>query len=191
MAGIYNSCDVSQGFNFQKDAQDKVGHITALKIGDKQLAVDLAVTNPEALSGDKVKVVGVLSDISWEGGFADSMTFSCQISNANKKDVGVLVQKDMTSTAVEFKFNVYEYDPEDKKYFKCFHSNDAALKGLVEKQGGQLSISIENEPNPQVVSPLNYALFLGVMPEDTEQETHIAFSVSQKLVKRWGVTVKA
>jgi hypothetical protein len=28
------------------------------------------------------------------------------------------------------------------------------------------------------------------MPEDLEQETHMAMSVSDKLVKRWGVTVK-
>jgi hypothetical protein len=191
MAEINHYCDVNQGFNFVKDAQDKVGHITAVKIGDKELAVDLTVTNPEELSGDKVKVVGVVSSINWQGGYADSMICSCQVSNANKKDLGVMVHSDLSNTKVEFKFNIYEYDPEDKKYFKCFHTDDAVLNGLVEKQGGQLSIAIADEENQEVVSPLNYEMNLGVMPEDTEQETHIAFSVSQKLVKRWGVTVAA
>jgi len=189
MAEISFSCDVSQGFNFQKDAQDKVGHINTIKIGDKDLAVDMTVTNPEELAGDKVKVIGVVSDIFWNGGYADPIQFSCQVSNANKKELSVLTHSDLSNTTIEFKFTVYDYDPEKKKYFKTFHSGDNVLKGLIEKQGGELSITIDNDASPEVESPLNYAMSLGVMPEDTEQETHLAFSVDANMVKRWGVTV--
>ena len=191
MAETSFSCDVSQGFNFKKDAQDIVGHISKLKIGEKDMDVDLAVTNPEDLPGDKIKVVGILSDIYWEGGFAQPIQFSCQVSNANKKTLAILTNTEMSNTTVEFAFEIYDYDPDEKKYYKAFHTDGAAMKGLVEKSGGSLSIAISMDQSMEVMSPNNFTLTLGVMPEDTEQETHLAFSVSDKLVKRWGVTVAA
>ena len=191
MAETSFSCDVSQGFNFKKDAQDIVGHISKLKIGEKDMDVDLAVTNPEDLAGDKIKVVGVVSDIYWEGGFAEPIQFSCQVSNANKKTLAILTNTEMSNTTVEFAFEIYDYDPDEKKYYKAFHTDGAAMKGLVEKSGGSLSIAISMDQSMEVMSPNNFTLTLGVMPEDTEQETHLAFSVSDKVVKRWGVTVAA
>ena len=95
----------------------------------------------------------------------------------------------MANTMVEFVFTIYDYDPDEKKYYKCFHSNDAVLKGLVEKSGGKLTIFIDSDQSQEVVSPKNFTMQLGVMPEDLEQDTHMAMSVSDKLVKRWGVTV--
>jgi len=189
MAEVSYSCDVSQGFNFQKDEQTLVGHINKLKVAGKELAADMAVTNPENVTGDKVKVVGVVSDIYWGGGYADSMQFGCQVSNPNKKTLAVLTQMEMANTMVEFVFTIYDYDPDEKKYYKCFHSNDAVLKGLVQKSGGQLSISIDADQSQEVMSPKNFTMRLGVMPEDLEQDTHMAISVSDKMVKRWGVTV--
>ena len=189
MAATNASGSVSQGFNFQKDVQDPVGHIEYLKIGDKELAVDLAVTNPEDLAGDKVKVVGIASAIFWNGGFAEGISFAFNVSNANKKTVAVLTNTELSNTTVEIQYSVYDYDPDEKKYYKSFHSNEAKLKGLVEKSGGDLAISIDIDPAYEVTSPLNFAMSLGVMPEDTEQEVHLAFSVTDKVVKRWGVTV--
>ncbi len=191
MAEVSYSCDVSQGFNFQKDQQTLVGHINKLKVAGKELAADMAVTNPEKVTGDKVKVVGVASGIYWGGGYADSIEFSCQVSNPNKKTMSVLTQMEMANTMVEFVFTIYDYDPDEKKYYKCFHSNDAVLKGLVLKSGGSLSISIDLDQSQEVVSPKNFTFSLGIMPEDLEQDTHLAMSVSDKMVKRWGVTVSA
>jgi hypothetical protein len=189
MAELNFGCDVSQGFNFQKDAQTLVGHINKLKVSNKKLAEDIAITDPENVTGDKVKVVGVVSDIYWEGGYADPIQFTCQVANPNKKELSVLTHSELSDTTVEVAFTIYDYDPEEKKYFKCFHTDGAVLKGLVLKSGGELSIAIETEANMEVVSPLNFGLSLGVMPEDLEQDTHVAFSVSAKLVKRWGVSV--
>ncbi len=85
---------------------------------------------------------------------------------------------------------IYDYDPEEKQYYKCFHTDGAVLKGLVEKSGGELAISIDTDQSGEVVSPNNFAFSLGVMPEDLAQDTHLAMSVSAKLVKRWGVSVE-
>ncbi len=189
MAELNYDCDVSQGFNFQKDVQTLVGHINGLKVSTKDLAVDIEITDPEAVAGDKVKVVGVVSSLYWAGGFADPIQFSCHVSNANKKTIQVLSHSEMSDTTVLLDFTIYDYDPDEKKYYKAFHTAGKDLKGLVQKSGGQLAIEIDSAQSDEVVSPKNFAFTLGVMPEDLKQETHMAMSVSDKLVKEWGVTV--
>ncbi|MCG8471656.1 MAG: hypothetical protein MI742_07345 [Desulfobacterales bacterium] len=189
MAETSISCSVSQGFNFQKDSQEDVGHITALKIGDKEFAADLAVTDPENVSGDKVKVVGVMSGIFWNGGFAEGVNFSCQISVANKTEASVLTHSELSNTNVEFQFNAYKFDPVEKKYYKAFHANDTALEGIIEKTGDTLNIRVSEEAGYEVTNPGNYDLSLGVMPEEKEQSIHLAFSVQAKQAKGWGVQV--
>jgi len=191
MAELSYDCDVSQGFNFQKDVQILVGHINTLKVSTKKMAVDLEVTDPEAVAGDKVKVVGIVSSLFWAGGFADPIEFGCQVSNANKKTLQVLSHSEMSDTTVLLDFTIYDYDPDEKKYYKAFHTDGKELKGLVEKGGGRLSIEIDAAQSEEIMSPKNFAFSLGVMPEDQKQETHMAMSVSDKLVKEWGVTVEA
>lgn len=189
MAETSIPCSVSQGFNFQKDAQDSVGHVTALTIGDKTFAADLEITDPEDVASGKVKVVGVMSNIFWNGGFAEGISFSCQISTTNKTDASVLTNSELSNTNVEFQFNVYKFDPVEKKYYKAFHSNDTALKGLVEKNGSSLNISVSEDAGYEVTNPLNFDLSLGVNPQEVKQDLHLAFSVSAKLAKGWGVQV--
>lgn len=189
MADINIACTVGQGFNFQKDQQDAVGHITALKIGDTELAADLSVTNPEEISGGKVPVVGVMSSIYWGGGFAESISFSCQVSIANKTEVAGMLFASLSNTNVEFQFNVYKFDPVEKKYFKAFHSAETSLLGLIQKEGGDLVLQMSEEAGYEVANPLNFDLTMGVNPQETSQDLHIALSVSSKQALSWGVQV--
>jgi hypothetical protein len=190
MAELSYSCDVSQAFNFQKDVQTPVGHINKLKIADKQMAADIAITDPEKVTGDPIKVVGVVSGMYWAGGYADGIQFGCQVSNANKLTLAVLSHSEMSNTSVRVSFTIYDYDPDEKKYYKCFHTDGAELEGLVEKSGGELAIEIDTDQSEEVMSPKNFTFNLGVMPEDKAQEAHLAMSVSDKLVKKWGITIE-
>ncbi len=101
----------------------------------------------------------------------------------------MLTHSELSDTTVEFVFTVYDYDPDDKKFYQCFHTDAAVLKGLIMKSGGALEIGIDQAQAGEVVSPKNFALTLSVMPEDLEQDTLVAVSVSDKFAKRWGVTV--
>lgn len=182
------SCSVSQGFNFEKDSQELVGTVDYLKIGDKEFSSDLSVTDPEDVTQDK-KVFGVLSSIYWNGGYANPVMFSAQISVDNKNTIATLMHKSMSNTEVEFSFTVYDYDPKAKKYFKCFHSNDIKLLGLVLKSGGELAMNVDMDQSMEVTSPKNYIFSLGVMPQDVAQEIQLAVSVADKFSKVWGITV--
>jgi hypothetical protein len=165
-----------------------VGHIVSWKVGNDQFDADLNVSNPEDASS-LIKVFGIVSGIFWMGGYADPIQFSCQVSNANKTKIATLIHKSLANTEALFKFNIYDYDPKEKKYYKCFHSNDVDLKGLVEKSGGALNMNIDMDQSAEVVSPKNFSFALGVMPQDKNMEIHIAVSVTDKFAKKWGVEV--
>lgn len=188
-ANSYN-CSTYQGFSFQKDSQDPVGHIVALKIGTSQLTADLNVTDPTSANmATYVKVVGVVSSIFWNGGYADPIQFSCQVSTTNKNTLATLQHQSMSNTEVEVNYNIYDYDPDAKVYFKAFHTNDAVIKGLIMKAGNDLQFNINMEMATDVVNPKNYTFFLGVMPQPTAQDIMMAVSNTSKFAKKWGVTV--
>jgi len=186
MASSDYSCSIPQGFNFQKDKQERVGHIVSLKIGDAAMASDINVTDPEDNSA-KIKVFGVMSGISWNGGYGDEIQFQCNVSTDNKNTLSTMVHTTLSNTEVEYEFVVYDYDPQKKMYYKCFHSGDAKLKGLISKNGSELNMAMDAEPGYEVQSPMNYAFMLGVAPKDEEMAIHMAVSVDGKFAKQYGI----
>ncbi|MCG8635480.1 MAG: hypothetical protein MI863_16725 [Desulfobacterales bacterium] len=189
MADLNFDCNIEQGFNFKKDIQEVVGHITELKIGDTELNADIGVTDPTDIAGDKISVVGVMSNVMWEGGYAHGISFDAKVSNTNQTNIAGLTLNTLDSTAVELQFNVYKYDNAAKKYYKAFHANDATLKGLIETRGGDLVLTIDTDPSMEVRNPLNFHLSFNTMPADEEQDIHMAVSDTDKFVKKWGVPV--
>jgi hypothetical protein len=188
MAKIDRPCDIYQGYNYKKDVQSTVGFITALKIGDKELKANQTCKDPENPTTD-LEVVAVLSSANWSTGNTDAVYFSGQISISNRQEVALLVLNDLTKIEVSAKFVVYDYDLLSKQYFKAFHSNDAEMKGLLEKSGDDLSVSVADEASSAVQSPANYDFFIGIKPQPEQQDMHVATSVDNKIVKAWGVKV--
>jgi hypothetical protein len=189
-AESFYQCSVNQGFNFEEDQQDFVGHINNISIGGSDLESDLSVTDPEDV-GNKVKVFGVVSNISWRGGYADPILFNSYVSTENKNTIATLLHSDLSNTEVKLEFTVYSFDPNEKKYYKAFHSDGARLAGLVNKSRVyELDMYIDMDQSTEVMSPRNYLFVIGIIPEDYDsQEIHLAVSPSDKFVKQWGVTV--
>lgn len=188
-AELSYSCDVRQGFNFEKDSRNLVGYITGFALAGMDLKADLAVTDPENPKGEAIKVFGILSSMFWKGGYADPLQFSCQISAENKKMIATMLHQTMTNTKIELSFTVYDYDPKKKKYYKAFHTDGQRLFCLIQKSGGELNLALDMDQSQMVVSPKNYTLSVGAMPEEQQQTIHIAVSVSDKFAKQFGVTV--
>lgn len=179
-------CSIFNAYNFKRDVQDLIGHVTYLKIGETELAKDQELKIP--LDDSLLKVVGPISHFHWEGGYSQPLLFNLQLSITNKNNVAALLHTQMQSIAIAVAFNIYEYDPMDKKFFKCAHSNDANLTGIIYVQGSDRQLYLAEQPSTEVPKPLNFQLTLGVISEDTKQDIHLAVSVSQKFVKPWGVT---
>jgi hypothetical protein len=63
------------------------------------------------------------------------------------------------------------------------------MKGLIFKTGGNLSLAVDPDPSSEVMSPLNYAMQIAIMPEPEAQVIKVAVSNTDKFAKTWGVTV--
>lgn len=192
MPQFSRSLDVYQGFNFKKDKQSSVGYITSMKLGDIQLAADQeTIMDPEqpdkALSA---KVVGVLNHYLWETGVTDGMYLSAQISTNNKQILSAALMGTWANVNVEFQYVVYEYDPLQKKYFKS-NFTDAVLKGILEKNGDDLNLSVADEESREVQSPKNFTCQVGIKPATQEQAVNMATGSGKNIVKKWGVTESA
>ncbi|SMF94693.1 hypothetical protein SAMN02949497_2025 [Methylomagnum ishizawai] len=188
MASSNYDCSVTQGFNFKKDEQVLVGHVVALTIGGTTFTADMTLTDP--IDNTKtVTAVGVISNISWGGGYAEPIMLYFQISSENKKAASILIHQNMMDTTATITFNVYDFDQKAKTYYKAFWTNDANMNGLVLKQGGELAFTVADDEGREVISPRNFAMGLGVMPQDTQQAIQMAVSNTDKFSKQWGVTV--
>lgn len=181
------SCDVYQGYNYKKDVQSTVGYVTKMKVGDTDLDVNQTCKDPTNPTSD-LKVVSVLSQFDWYAGPTDSIHFTGQVAASNKQKVTLLTFQDMVKVAVVFQFSVYEFDPIAEKYFKSA-TCDAALNGILEKNGADLNLSIANDPSTEVQSPLNYQLQLAIKPQPSAQKITLAAGQGQNIVRLWGIQV--
>jgi hypothetical protein len=188
MPQIRKMCDVYQGYNFKKDKQNTVGFITKLTIGDKELPADQTCKNPTRPTED-LKVVAVCSDVLWDTGVTDATYFTGQVSTANRQEIAMLALNDRGKVDVTFQFQVYEYDPLEKMYYLCFHCDAKDLDGLLEKNGDDLNLSVDDAPSTQVQSPTNHTFNMGIKPQTRAQNLHVAASVKGKIVKAWGLAV--
>lgn len=184
MADYSRSCDIHQGFSFQRDQQDTIGYINSMKLGDTELAADLEVNTPE---GKQEKVVAVLSGVSHDVATTNPISFSGQVSVKNRQNIAQLVYTNLSKIHVEIKFVVWEFDPAKDKntYYKAFHSNNAVVKGLIRKSGKNLDLSIDYTPNMEVQSPLNYGFSFTVVPTPEKQSLELAVSTDGKISLQW------
>ena len=190
MATFQKNCDIYQGYNFKKDVQTPVGFITEIKVGDITLKADQTCKDPMAPE-TALPVVAVLSGVLWELGVTDALYFSGQLSVFNKQQVNQLLYKDLSKVDVICKFVIYEYDPLQKKYFKCLlPTDDKALNGLLEKSGDDLNITVADDASTEIQSPQNYSFQTGIKPQPEAQTITVATSFSDKIVKSWGLKVE-
>jgi len=188
MPQFSRSLDVYQGFNFKKDKQTAVGFITKLTVGEMTMKADQTTimdpTNPgKPLEGS---VVGVLNHYLWETGVTDAMYLAAQVSTANKQELGAKLLGELTNLEVTFSYVIYEYDPMVKKYFLSNKGTD--LKGILEKNGENLNLSVADDPSHEVQSPKNFTLQVGIKPPTAEQSIELATAHTKNVAKKWGVT---
>jgi hypothetical protein len=185
-ASIEFTCDVKNGFNFAADAQVPIGYITSLTIGTTTLRADLNLKDP--ITGGAISAVAVLSQFSWNSGVSDPLSFTGQISTANKQTLAALLSKTMTNAQVQVGFKVFEYDPLAKKYFAALAPSTAAgLKGAIVKSGTTPKLTVATAPDGTVQSPQNFQMSLQMAPPSIAQSIQYAPAAGKTVMKTWGV----
>ncbi len=179
---------VYQGFNFKKDKQDRVGFVTSLKLGTLTLKVDLTTAKDPTNPANALASVLILDNFSWGTGVTDSLQFSGRISRVNKIKIEEALLGSFTNTEVEIDYAIFEYDALAKSYFKSCYPN-AVCKGLIEKHGDELALSVEGDPADEIQSPINFVFNLSVTPNEEEQSINISVKKNSPITKSWGLTV--
>jgi hypothetical protein len=188
MAHYSKVLSIKQGFNFDKDKQEKVGFLTLVQLGGQELKTDLTdIKDPErpAVLLDS-GAVAVLSSIDWNTGSTDSMYFSGVISAENQRKMAQLLQGTWSDVTVEFVFSIYEYDPAKKGYFRAAYANKP-LRGVIENTGSSLELEVADDPSLEVQSPQNYAFRIGIKPEFVHQKVHLNVGEQRMVTKQWGI----
>jgi hypothetical protein len=186
MPHFSKSCDIKQGFDYKKDRHTHFGFITAININGTDLTVDLTCKDPTNPTSD-LKVVAVLSEVSWATGTTDALSFAGVMSAPNRQAQALMLYNSLTNVTVTFQFDIYEYDPVATKFFKCLTCNGTTMNGLLEKNGSELNMSVADDPATEVQSPINYHFHIGIKPNPTQQSLTIATADQKNLVKQWGV----
>jgi len=186
MASLNYGCSLRQAFNFEKDQQVLVGHVNTIQIGTQALTADITLTLPTNFTA--TTVVGVITDWSWNGGYADPVYINFNVSNENQKLLSVMCHTNLSNTAVTVAFNVYAFDQDAKVYYQACSTLTTPLTGFVFKVGGDLTLAIDPHNDPTVQSPYNFPASIAIMPTETSQTINFAVSNTDKFVKQWGVS---
>lgn len=184
---FYKKCDPYQGYNFRKDKSTPVGFITAIKIGDTDLDADQSVEDPET-TGSSLSVVSILTKVEWGLAPTDPLAFGGYLTAGNKQTLQTMTFKDLTKINVDFTMKIYDYDPRKTSFYVCMEeSSKSTLYGLVEKNGDDLVLSVDDTESGPVESPKIYHFSIGIKPKSTAQSITIGTGVSSTIVKAWGI----
>ena len=181
---VTKSCSIFNAFNHERTNEEDVGFITSLKIAEITPSVDLSLEEP--INDGKVKSVAAISQFDWEGGYAQPLNFTFNVSVDNKNKIASLIHNQMKSIKVEIEFQIFTYDYNNKAFYKSVWT-DAAIKGVIQVQGTERVFYLDDKPGMEVQQPLNYQIVLGIQPEDIKQTIHVAISQTDKFAKQWGV----
>lgn len=181
------STSIKHGFDFNKVENANTGFISALKIGDVEFKADLmSLKNPEQPEADLGAMVGVVGSIASDGNPTGSIQISCQVTDTNRAEIAAKIG---TLDSIEVTFNVviYSYDKAAKKYYKTFYS-DAALEGVLEKNGTDLALFVAEEPDTAIQMPENFTVTFSVKPAAKQQTYNIAKANTKNVATLWGIT---
>jgi hypothetical protein len=186
MPEIHKTCSVFNAFNFRRDSHESIGMLNKLTVGEIEFQEDLELMEP--IDEGKINVVGAISSLSWAAGYSEPFMINFYVSVNNKNELATLLHTDMKSIEVLFDFDIFDYDPDTREFYKSIHSNDMEMKGLLQVEGTQRNLYLDDHPGAEVEQPRNYGINIGIVPEAEAQEIHLAVSSTMKFVKQWGIT---
>jgi hypothetical protein len=196
MSNIKYDPDAEHAVHFDRDYHYVFGHVQSMKIGDVTLTADLNMLEPKFQNS--VVVAGLVSLIEWGGGPEDTLTLDLFVSTKNRQLVTNIVHKNVSDVEVKVKFVIYDYDPQAKKWFNAFYTNDQEISGSIEQQGGSLdggrvklelsvSSTMAKHSDGHDLSPSLWEVKTKIKPGNTVQSIHFLTSSLHKIVKEWGV----
>ncbi|TMD69890.1 MAG: hypothetical protein E6I91_01015 [Chloroflexi bacterium] len=197
-------CSLKNGFAPNPLQQGCVGYLTDFNgLGlSGPLAKDLTVSFPydspvpayRPLSpvNGKVTVTAVLGDFSWNGGVGDPLVFTCFMSSQNANQLQALKQTTLKTTSISaFGWWIANYDQPTNKWYEIFYPKlPEKPSGLLNRQGANIQLSVDNTPTQAAPGITVQAVSLAIAPPANQIVTFsLASSPTVREVKPWGIIV--
>lgn len=202
-------CDWKSGFVMNPTKKQRVGYLVCFDgIGlDGPLEQDIEVFTPYNVDGsdtgytelsitdDKVKVVGVIENLSWEGGVGDPICISAYMSAANANSIKGKLKMTLKTTGVKsLGWWICNFDEETKAWFS--ESQPQAPTKITGQLNapGKTDIRLSIADDPTKIAPnidVNvYNVYFEVVPAANQTcDFQFATSKSMNFIKRWGLVV--
>jgi hypothetical protein len=203
-------CDWKSGFVMDPVKKQRVGYLTAFNgIGlSAALAADLSVYSPynsaaaptyAAAAPDAttklVKAVGILENVSWNGGVGDAFTFSCYMSSENANLLKALKSLTLKTTSISsLGWWICNFDEETKQWFEEHHPLAplaiSAQLNAVSKNDIRLHVADEPVKVASNIDVNVYNVYFEIVPAANQTATfHVASSPTKKVALNWGLVV--
>jgi hypothetical protein len=202
-------CDWKSGFVMNPTKKQRVGYLVSFDgIGlSAPLAQDVTVYTPYNVDGadtgyaplkvteDKVNVVGVLDNFSWEGGVGDPICVSGYLSAENALLIKGMQKMTLKTTGIkQLGWWIGNFDEETKKWFNEAHPlAPTEITGQLNAPGGKdVRLAVADEPT-KVAANIDvnvYNIYFEVVPAANQTcDFHFASASGKNFVKRWGLKV--
>lgn len=202
------ACDWRSGFVMNPTKKQRVGYLTQLQgldLGTDYLKQDIEVFTPysgEAVSyggiapkDDKVTCVGVIENLSWEGGVGDPICIAAYISAENAAIITAKLKTTLkTNKVTKLGWWICNFDEENKTWFEEAYPKDPAdVQGQINAPGGKdLRIMVAEEPTkvaPNIDTNV-YNIYFEVIPAaNSTYVFNFATSAKTPFVRNWGLKV--
>jgi hypothetical protein len=186
--------DVQHEFNFAPGTVKPVGYLAKATLFGKSLPPDIKVTapfvpaTPTTLPGPgPVTVVGVIENVSWDGGVGSAFNFSFYFSQETATLIRSLQQQvSKTSAITELGWWVAAFDAETKQWYEACYPKGNTMSGLVM---GPESVTVASELT--AFGPVSvYKVSLTLLPAAGEPMVlNVAAGTGKPTVLPWGLPV--
>ncbi len=204
-------CDRASGFLPDPNQHKRVGYITSLDgfglhsalTSDLKVVLPLSTSAPITYAPLKTatglaqggvltaKVVGVISNLTWDGSVAGPLRITFYMSQENAAQLKASQQSTLKNAAVKsLGFWILDYDQERKVWFEALHPmTPAQLSGQV-SQSASLNVDLTPVAAKDGIDVNVYRVDLTVVPAANQAATLLLANSSTKpMVKSWGLTV--
>jgi hypothetical protein len=185
-------CNVASGFVMDPNAHPRVGYVTALDglgLPAGGLKADLTVTRP--VTGDTMKVVGVLEKFSWAGGAGDLIQVDFCASQENAAQLKALQQMTLKTAVVkQLSWWIADYDQETKAWFEQAYPLSPPSGIIAGKDNPALEVDLSPVQVKDGIDVGVYKITIKVVPAANKAyDLHFANSAKMPIVKSWGLVV--
>jgi hypothetical protein len=158
--------------NMARTGTARIGHFVKLSFpsANKELKPDVLVTNPENPDA-KDSIVAVIESIQWMSGSNNEIFVAGRVSSQNK----AILHEGLCSLGecadVEAEFVIYDFDHDERKYFKHFHTFKKPINLVISQ------VYIRQEPDTyKIKTPMNFQFDITLIPKKDAEEQKVGFS---------------